>query len=62
MKRKALHSVTAVRRVTEEEAREVVDKVFDKCYKDLEPVGRRIRRNSLDMHKAYLERFAFGYD
>ncbi|KAG7153413.1 Mitochondrial inner membrane protease ATP23-like [Homarus americanus] len=44
------------------EAREVVDRVFDRCYNDLEPIGRRIRRNSLDMHKAYKERYAYGYD
>lgn len=62
MKTKAVYSVMAVRQVEEKEAREVVDKVFDKCYNDLEPIGRRIRRNSPDMHKAYKERFAYGYD
>lgn len=62
VKTKAALSVMAVRKVSEPEARAVVDKVFDKCYNDLEPIGRRIRRNSLDMHKAYMERFAYGYD
>ncbi len=32
----------AVRNVTRQEAEAVVDKVFDKCYNDLEPFGRRI--------------------
>lgn len=62
VKTKAVYSVMSVRQVDKTEAREVVDRVFDKCYNDLEPVGRRIRRNSADMHKAYNERFAYGYD
>ncbi|XP_068210608.1 mitochondrial inner membrane protease ATP23 homolog [Palaemon carinicauda] len=62
VRRKAAMSVMAVRRVTEAEALNVVDKVFDRCYNDLEPIGRRIRRNSHDMHKAYMERFSYGYD
>ena len=59
---KAVYSVLAARKVSEAEAQAVVDKVFNKCYNDLEPVGRRIRRNSFDMHKAYAERGLYGYD
>ncbi|KAK4320083.1 hypothetical protein Pmani_009024 [Petrolisthes manimaculis] len=62
VKTKAMYSVLSVRRVTKEEATGVVDRVFDRCYNDLEPIGRRMRRNSLDMHKAYRERFLYGYD
>jgi len=62
VKTKAVYSVLAVRKITQEEARAVVDKVFDKCYADLEPIGRRIRRNSRDMQKAYIEGPMYGYD
>ncbi|CAL4064843.1 unnamed protein product [Meganyctiphanes norvegica] len=62
VKNKAAASVMAVRRVSKEEAMEVVNRVFDKCYNDLEPIGRRVRRNSFDMQKAYSERFIYGYD
>ena len=33
----------AVRDVSFEEANKIIDKVFDRCYRDLEPFGRRIR-------------------
>lgn len=48
-------SVLAVRNVTRDEAIAAVERVFPRCYADLEPIGRRIRRNSKDMHKAYME-------
>lgn len=62
MKTKALASVLAVRNVTKDEAINAVERVFPKCYADLEPVGRRIRRNSPDQHKAYTEAPLYGYD
>lgn len=62
VKHKAMLSVLAVRGVTEAEAMEAVERVFTKCYNDLEPVGRRLRRNSLDMERAYRERYHYGYD
>lgn len=52
----------AVRKITAEEALAAIDRVFDKCYNDLEPIGRRIRRNSTDMQRAYLEAPYYGYD
>ncbi|CAB3379354.1 Hypothetical predicted protein [Cloeon dipterum] len=58
---KAIASVKAVRNVTDEQAAEAVDSVFEKCYKDLEPIGRRMRRNSYDMHRAYYEGRRYGY-
>jgi len=62
VKSKALASVLAVRKMPLDDAIEVIERVFPKCYNDLEPVGRRIRRNSTDMHKAYLEGPYYGYD
>lgn len=62
MKTKALQSVLAVRNVTKTEAIEAVERVFPKCYADLEPIGRRIRRNSPDQHRAYMEGPMYGYD
>lgn len=63
VKTKAIGSVLAVRPdVSKEEARAAVDKVFTKCYNDLEPIGRRVRRNSADMMRAYTERGNYGYD
>ncbi|KZC14020.1 Mitochondrial inner membrane protease ATP23 like protein [Dufourea novaeangliae] len=61
VKDKAIKSVLAVRRVSENVARAAVMRVFDKCYNDLEPIGRRLRRNSMDMQKAYMEGPLYGY-
>ncbi|XP_076229792.1 mitochondrial inner membrane protease ATP23 homolog [Nomia melanderi] len=61
VKDKAMKSILAVRNVTEDAAREAVNRVFEKCYNDLEPVGRRIRRNSDDMERAYAEAPLYGY-
>ncbi|CAK9811182.1 Mitochondrial inner membrane protease ATP23 homolog [Anthophora plagiata] len=58
---KAIKSILAVQNVSEEEAKESVSRVFNRCYNDLEPIGRRIRRNSEDMKKAYLEAPLYGY-
>lgn len=62
VKTKALMSVLAVRKVTRDEAIDAVERVFPKCYADLEPIGRRIRRNSTDMQRAYMEGPMYGYD
>ncbi|KAJ6632684.1 Mitochondrial inner membrane protease ATP23 like [Pseudolycoriella hygida] len=62
VKTKALYSVLAVRKVTPDEAAEAIERVFPRCYADLEPIGRRIRRNSTDMHRAYLEGPMYGYN
>ncbi|KAG8227303.1 hypothetical protein J437_LFUL004852 [Ladona fulva] len=62
VKTKAMQSVLAVRKVSQEEAIAAVERVFDKCYADMEPIGRRCRRNSTDMHRAYVEGVhMFGY-
>lgn len=62
MKTKALFSVMAVRQISEKEAIDVIEKVFPKCYADLEPIGRRIRRNSEDMTRAFREAKYYGYE
>ena len=41
VRKTAFNSLTATKFVPEEEAIEAIDKVFDKCYADLEPLGRR---------------------
>lgn len=51
----------AARGVTKREAVRIVDLVFPKCYGDLEPIGRRVRRGSDDIRRAYLDRHRFGY-
>lgn len=62
MKYKATVSVIAVRNVTYEQAKEAVEKVFDRCYADLEPIGRRIKGRKIDFDLAYAEGFLMGYD
>lgn len=62
VKNKALASILAVRNVSKEEAIDAIQRVFDRCYADLEPIGRRIRRGSEDMYKAYAEASYYGYD
>ncbi|CAB3242458.1 unnamed protein product [Arctia plantaginis] len=62
VKTKALYSVMAVRQISEKEAIDVIEKVFPKCYADLEPIGRRIRRNSEDMTRAFKEAKYYGYE
>jgi inner membrane protease ATP23 len=52
----------AVKDVTKEEAIAAVESVFEKCYADLEPIGRRIRRNSNHIQKAFIDRTSMGYD
>ena len=44
-----------------ERAEIAVSNVFQKCYKDLEPIGRQCK-DANDMHRAYKERYLFAYD
>eukprot|EP00092_Neocalanus_flemingeri_P061988 GFUD01074707.1.p1 GENE.GFUD01074707.1~~GFUD01074707.1.p1 ORF type:complete len:245 (-),score=59.70 GFUD01074707.1:19-669(-) len=46
--------------VKTEIAEKAVDKVFDKCYNDFEPIGRR-PLNPADIERAHNEKFLFGY-
>ena len=55
-------SVLTVRSVDYETAKAAVDKVFTKCYNDLEPIGRRCRfKASKDPHLAYGESYLHEY-
>ncbi|CAL1539910.1 unnamed protein product [Lymnaea stagnalis] len=45
VKNKALQSIMLVRNVTKLEAMTIVDEVFDRCYNDTEPFGRRCFKN-----------------
>lgn len=62
VKTKALESILAVRNISKNDAIDAVERVFPMCYKDLEPIGRRIRRNSEDMFRAYREAYYYGYE
>ncbi|XP_030760884.1 mitochondrial inner membrane protease ATP23 homolog [Sitophilus oryzae] len=61
VKNKALTSMLAVRNITQNEAINAIERVFDRCYNDLEPLGRRLRRSSNDMTKAYEDGIYYGY-
>lgn len=60
VKEKAILSVIMVRKVTYEEAKAAIDRVFTKCYNDLEPFGR-IPRKHYDMDKIFIESLMYGY-
>ncbi|UXI16258.1 magnesium-dependent phosphatase 1-like [Sarcoptes scabiei] len=63
VKAKAVSSILAIRKnFPIEKAMNIVDKVFDQCYNDLEPMGRRIRLNSDHVKWIYRERFLYDYD
>ncbi|KAK0178598.1 hypothetical protein PV327_007476 [Microctonus hyperodae] len=62
VKRRAMLSVLAARAVTVAEAAEAVNRVFNKCYKDLEPIGRRIYRPREHMDQALLDASYFYTD
>ncbi|ELT95678.1 hypothetical protein CAPTEDRAFT_110443 [Capitella teleta] len=61
VKKRAIKSILWVRDVDEAEAARVVDKVFDKCYGDMEPFGRIPRRKSNDMQRSFNEGYLYGY-
>ena len=60
VKNTAVDYLVKTKFVKEEIAKTAVNKVFDKCYNDLEPIGRRAF-NPQDQEKAYQEKFLFGY-
>lgn len=61
MRWKARNSVLAVRNVSVKEADDAVERVFDKCYPDLEPVGRVPRSPYIDGRRVYVEASLYGY-
>ena len=50
-----------VRDIKQEEAKKVVNKVFERCYKDLEPFGRIARSRSNDPYRFLAEGSMYGY-
>lgn len=62
VRRKALSSVMAMKNCSEKEGLEAIDRVFPKCYNDLEPIGRRCKRKSIDPELAYAEAPLYGYE
>jgi len=62
VRNRAVESLTAARDISMDDAKVVVDKVFNKCYRDQEPIGRRPRKRTSDCDLAYTEGFIHGYD
>ena len=52
VKHKAASSVRVIKGISHEEALKIVEKVFTKCYRDLEPVGR-ITKDKYDNCRAF---------
>ena len=60
VKEVAIESLVKTKFVSEDVAKEAVTKVFDKCYNDLEPIGRRAI-DGKDMLRAFHESYIYGY-
>ncbi|RNA36041.1 mitochondrial inner membrane protease ATP23-like protein [Brachionus plicatilis] len=60
VRRKAALSLQMVRNISEADAYKVVDHVFDRCYNDMEPFGRRVPTED-DSLRAYRDRKRFGF-
>ena len=60
VKNTAIDYLVRTKFVKQDIAEAAVSKVFDGCYKDLEPLGRRAF-SAEDQVKAYKERFLYGY-
>ena len=61
VRRKALMAVLTVRNISQEEGMAAIDRVFERCYNDLEPFGRIPRRKSRDPQRILTEAFLYGY-
>ena len=60
VKNAAIEHLIKTKFVDKDAAKEAVDRVFNKCYSDLEPIGRRIgTKSGFDLMKD--ERYLFGY-
>lgn len=60
---KALGSILGVRNVSREEAEAALDRVFDRCYADLEPAGIRPKKRTYqeDCRRAFQDAKYYGY-
>jgi inner membrane protease ATP23 len=61
VKKVALENLIQAKFVDREVAKDAVDRVFSKCYGDLEPIGRRLV-NQKDFVRMRDERYLFGYN
>ena len=61
VKDKALLSLMMARNVSKKEGMSIIAKVFPKCYNDLEPLGRRLRKGTRDDIRALQDAELFGY-
>lgn len=48
-----MQSVVAVKNVSKAQAMAAIERVFPRCYADLEPIGRRLKTNPIDAERAY---------
>ena len=60
VKNTAVDYLVKTKFVKEGIAKAAVNKVFDKCYNDLEPIGRRCMDQN-DIKQANSEKYLFGY-
>jgi len=60
VKKVATESLIRTKFVEKAKAEKAIDKVFDRCYADLEPIGRRAK-NKEDMQRAFNEGYVHGY-
>ncbi|WAR27023.1 ATP23-like protein [Mya arenaria] len=58
---KAIKSIRTVRDIGEQAAIAAVDKVFTRCYNDLEPFGRRIKLGAQESAQALRDGIFYGY-
>ena len=61
VKRKALMSILVVRNISHDDAVKIVDRVFEKCYNDLEPFGRHLHNRRKDEEFVLKEASLYGY-
>ncbi|OWF51300.1 mitochondrial inner membrane protease ATP23 homolog [Mizuhopecten yessoensis] len=57
----AMYSLMMSRNLSKEKALEAIDRVWDRCYNDLEPIGRRYKPNKEDRSIASHEARKFGF-
>ena len=60
VKNVAVENMIKAKFINEDVAKEAIDRVFNKCYKDLEPIGRRVGKRK-ELHLMKEERYLFGY-
>ncbi|OAF68569.1 hypothetical protein A3Q56_03675 [Intoshia linei] len=58
---KAVTSLLAVRKIRQDEAEKVVDSVFNRCYNDLEPYGRIIKKFPREDMRLLIDADSLGY-